>query len=283
MLNRNYLTNLLIYLLFVNFACSESMSGPDVRIITETTTLLPGMPFLVGIHFKLPEHGHIYWQNPGNSGLPTEIQWTLPEGFKAGPLLWPYPQRFEAPDDVTYGYKNEVMLMCEITPPPNLQSGQTIQIGASVKWMFCAESCIPGEKDLILEMRMENADKKEDKQRSILFDHWKNQLPITSEKLNVFADLQDHEIHLIVLPRTGSINIENLFVFPQDENIIDPNEKEIVTKHKNGILVRLKLSPYLQHSLQRFRGVLVMDLNGFTKQTVEAFSIDTLLNNKQGE
>ncbi len=61
---------------------------------------------------------HTYWQYPGDAGFPTKIEWTLPPGFKAGPIQWPLPvKQIDDGDLQSYVYKDEVMLMVEITPP----------------------------------------------------------------------------------------------------------------------------------------------------------------------
>ena len=53
----------------------------------------------------VPENGwHVYWRNPGDSGLATALNWTLPPGVTAGELQWPYPHRSQLGDIVNYGY-----------------------------------------------------------------------------------------------------------------------------------------------------------------------------------
>ena len=59
---------------------------------------------------------HVYWKNPGDSGLPTTVDWDLPPGFTAGPLQWPVPERFESDGLVTYGYSGKVLLFDGDTP-----------------------------------------------------------------------------------------------------------------------------------------------------------------------
>ena len=61
---------------------------------------------------------HTYWKFSGDAGLPTEMKWKLPPGWKVGDIQWPIPLKTIDPGDIeTYGYENEVLLMQEITPP----------------------------------------------------------------------------------------------------------------------------------------------------------------------
>src|SRR5271167_1414229 len=68
-------------------------SGPTVNVtmVADTSAVEAGKSFRVAI-VVTPEAGwHVYWKNPGDAGLPTKVKWTLPEGFAAGPLMYPIP------------------------------------------------------------------------------------------------------------------------------------------------------------------------------------------------
>ena len=69
----------------------------------------PGSQLCVALALTMEEGWHIYWKNPGDSGLPTSIQWNLPEGFSVEETKWPYPQRFETSGIVSFGYAGELV------------------------------------------------------------------------------------------------------------------------------------------------------------------------------
>ncbi|MDK1021440.1 MAG: protein-disulfide reductase DsbD family protein [Candidatus Hydrogenedentes bacterium] len=119
----------------------------QAELVADVQTIEPGKPFRLGLLFKLPPHAHIYWRFPGSSGLPTSIEWTLPEGFTVGKLQWPGPERFdiEEIDDVTYGYESEVLLFANVTPPATFNSSVPVTLAADASWLVCLESglCIP--------------------------------------------------------------------------------------------------------------------------------------------
>ncbi len=48
----------------------------------------------VGLQLAHQPKWHSYWKNPGDSGLPTRLSWTLPTGVMAGDIAWPKPQKF---------------------------------------------------------------------------------------------------------------------------------------------------------------------------------------------
>ena len=48
--------------------------------------VLPGKPLWLGLKIEHKREWHTYWKNPGDSGLPTKLNFTLPEGLQAGPV-----------------------------------------------------------------------------------------------------------------------------------------------------------------------------------------------------
>ncbi|HNI86392.1 MAG TPA: protein-disulfide reductase DsbD family protein, partial [Ottowia sp.] len=66
--------------------------------------VLPGQPLWLGLALEHQPHWHTYWKNPGDSGLPTTLAWTLPAGFKAGEIDWPTPSRLPIGPLMNHGY-----------------------------------------------------------------------------------------------------------------------------------------------------------------------------------
>jgi len=129
---------------------SEGVTLVRPALISEVSGIVPGKPFTVGLHLKMAPHCHTYWQYPGDSGMPTKIEWKLPPGFKTGDIQWPLPVKIDEEGDMrTYAYESEVLLLVQIIPPPDL-SEREITIGATAKWLVCEQICVPGEAELAL-------------------------------------------------------------------------------------------------------------------------------------
>jgi thiol:disulfide interchange protein/DsbC/DsbD-like thiol-disulfide interchange protein len=146
----------------------------QARLVADTTAVVPGKPFEAGVLLEMAEGWHVYWENPGDAGIPTRVDWELPEGFTAGPLRWPAPQRIVEPGDiVVYGYKGSVLLTATIIPPAELDTPQ-IELAADVSWLVCEAICIPGGARPALDLPVQptanpaNAD---------LFDPFRAQVP----------------------------------------------------------------------------------------------------------
>ena len=56
---------------------------------------------------------HTYWINPGEAGQPTEIKWTLPPGWKASAVQWPYPKRIPTGPLMDYGDEGKPWLLVD--------------------------------------------------------------------------------------------------------------------------------------------------------------------------
>ena len=52
----------------------------------------PGKTVWLGLQLTHQPDWHTYWKNPGDSGLPIAVQWTLPTGITAGDIAWPVPK-----------------------------------------------------------------------------------------------------------------------------------------------------------------------------------------------
>src|SRR5512133_1940719 len=92
----------------------------EAELVAERTAIAPGTPLTVALRLKLAPGWHTYWQNPGDSGLPTTLAWKLPEGITASDIHWPAPERLPAGPLVNYGYEGEVLHLVDITPNASL-------------------------------------------------------------------------------------------------------------------------------------------------------------------
>lgn len=131
---------------------AQELNGQQLvkaSLIADTEAIVPGKPFRLGLHLRMAPGWHVYWKNPGDSGLDTEFNLELPEGFTASPVAWPIPRRFVEPGDIqVYAYKDEVLLTITVTPPADLTG--SVEIKARASWLVCEVSCIPGKADLAI-------------------------------------------------------------------------------------------------------------------------------------
>ena len=109
----------------------------------------PGGETRIGVRFTIEEGWHIYANDPGDAGLPTKVNWSVPAWASAGPLAWPPPERFiEAGRIHVFGYQRRVVLFSALSVTD--QAGGELPIRAAVEWLACKELCVPGSAELAM-------------------------------------------------------------------------------------------------------------------------------------
>nr|WP_239024427.1 thioredoxin family protein [Ramlibacter humi] len=113
----------------------------------------PGQPLLVGLQLAHQPEWHTYWKNSGDSGLPTQIQFTLPPGVTAGDIQWPVPKKIPIGTLANYGYEGTVLLPVPLTVSPDFKPSplaDSLEVKAHAAWLVCRQECIPEEGDFTL-------------------------------------------------------------------------------------------------------------------------------------
>ncbi len=119
------------------------------ELVADVASVAAGEPFHVALKLTPREHWHTYWLNPGDSGLATTLEWTLPAGFTAGDIAWPAPKALPFGPLTNYGYDAEHWLLVTVTPPADIGQGE-VTLKARADWLVCEDICIPEGADLEL-------------------------------------------------------------------------------------------------------------------------------------
>ncbi|MCU0941923.1 MAG: thioredoxin family protein [Hydrogenophaga sp.] len=110
-----------------------------------------GQPVWVGLRLDHAPEWHTYWKNAGDSGLPTELRWTLPEGVTAGDIAWPTPRKFPIGNLANYGYDGTVVLPVPLQVGPDFR-GSEVAVKLQASWLVCRKECIPEEAAFALNL-----------------------------------------------------------------------------------------------------------------------------------
>src|SRR5206468_4037122 len=142
-------------IVFAHSGLGQTYQGRELvkaTLLADTSAIIPGKPFTAGMLLRMAPGWHTYWKLSGDAGLPTEVKWKLPAGWKVGEIQWPIPLKTIDPGDIqTYGYENEVLLVQEITPPAQIDNA-SVAFAADANWLVCERICIPGSATLQLEL-----------------------------------------------------------------------------------------------------------------------------------
>ncbi|HMP77472.1 MAG TPA: protein-disulfide reductase DsbD family protein [Kiritimatiellia bacterium] len=229
----------------------------EAELIAEPVSIQPGQPFQVGLRLSMDEHWHTYWLNPGDSGLGTSITWDLPEGFKAGEIIWPHPQLISTPPLMTYGYEGETLLRVEITPPAEL-AGESVTLRARVDWLMCKEICLPGGAKLELTMRVGN-DPTPDPRWADRFAAARAATPAPSDRWTVTGH---HTADALVLRFMGPGPLDSVYFFPESDALIDHPAPQVLARDGEAWTLTIPRQPTLTEWPSRVVGVAVTE-NGW--------------------
>lgn len=122
--------------------------------------IAPGKPVWVGLQLAHQPQWHTYWKNPGDSGLPTSLQWTLPPGVTAGEIAWPVPRKIPIGNLANYGYEGTVLLPVPLTIGPDFKPSplaKDLEVRLQANWLVCRKECIPEEGRFTLKVPVNSA------------------------------------------------------------------------------------------------------------------------------
>jgi thiol:disulfide interchange protein DsbD len=227
------------------------------RLVSSVGDVRPGEQVTIGLHQRIIEHWHTYWSNPGDSGLATTIEWTLPNGASAGDIQWPIPHRFKLGPVTNHGYEHEVTLLSPVTVPKEARPGSSFPIEAKVNWLVCQETCIPQEVHLSLSLPVV-APGQPAAPGSALIEQARAQLPVASPwKIEAKAHAQGVALH-IPDPALGDAKVKDAWFYPAAWGHVAHNADQVREADSQGLTLKLQAGETPPQPGQTLAGVLVI-------------------------
>ena len=264
-MSARYLSCAAIVVAMLAFSASTARAAPLVKtehveaeLVTDRATAQPGKPMLVGLKLRMEPHWHTYWKNPGDSGLPTKIQWVLPEGWKAGDIQWPYPQPLAVGPLMNYGYEDEVVLLTEIVPPPSAKPGAA-PLKARAEWLVCKDICIPEKGDLDMALMVALTEAPLNPRWQAHIDRARNMLPVDARGWTYASAMQGTSLVVRLTAPEGMSPPAKATFFPERENLIEPAAPQKITREGRSLRVEMKLVEPVAAGVQTVKGVAVAE------------------------
>jgi thiol:disulfide interchange protein/DsbC/DsbD-like thiol-disulfide interchange protein len=205
----------------------------EAELVSAQSALAPGQPATLALRLKIQDGWHTYWRNPGDSGLPTTLDWKLPSGFAAGAIEWPAPKALPAGPLVNYGYEGEVLHLVPLTVPGDAKVGAPVTLAARADWLVCRETCIPDGADLSLTLPVAAAPQADGR--------WQPRIAATEAALpraldgwTVSAEGKGANIALTLRPTGAGGHPGDLRFFPNDEGRVEPSAPQAVARTPDG-------------------------------------------------
>jgi thiol:disulfide interchange protein DsbD len=206
-----------------------------------------------GLYFKLEPGWHIYWKNPGDAGQPPRIRWTLPKGITAGPMQFPAPRRLPLGSLMDFGYENEVLFPLKLRVAQSVKPGP-VSLRATVDWLVCRESCIPGRAELEVRRSVGAGSPRLPYTPGPLFLRFFNQLPrpLPAKAHPVFQPTPEG-FRLAI--ETGRQETMAAF-FPAEPGILENSAPQNLAPTAKGLILDLKKDAGLSTQPTQLKGVL---------------------------
>jgi len=274
----------------ISFDIDETLSHHTIHPLkasmqAEDNHLKSGQPFWVSINLVLDDDWHVYWKNPGDTGMPVSVEWDLPPGFKVDALEWPYPLQFSIDSFIGFGYEKDVHLLARITPPDHLLSGQSFPFKATVKYLACSDSaCLPGEDVIHTSMVSSEGEPRANPSTQALFKKARESLPKTTWNFKV------QRLHDLIelgfqAPQPHPGKLVKAVFFPDNGQSIDYHVDAVISSEENeGGSYSLALKETDSLDPKGFlRGVLVITTELGGKNHTEALEVSSPIIDGMGD
>ncbi|MEE2025511.1 protein-disulfide reductase DsbD family protein [Alkalimonas mucilaginosa] len=232
----------------------------QVELVSSHQTVSPGQTFMLALHLLPQEHWHTYWQNPGDSGMPTQIRWQLPEGVTVSDIQWPAPQAFSIPPLMNYGFEGSTVLLSKVTLPANY-TGTGLLVKADASWLVCEEICIPGDMAFELPLAVARQPAVSEHYRP-LFEQGKAAQPVALQRTASYQ-LQDG-VFSAVIESQDDLLVDAFFVAATD--LVEHAREQEISWQDGSLLIRQPQNTYFHQAPEQIEIVLTSGPQAFVVQ-----------------
>lgn len=234
---------LLLFLALISLPLAARAQGIEPSLLAEGPAPRGGQVELaIRMHPAPGWHG--YWLNPGDAGLPMNVEWQLPKGVSVGPLRYPVPRRLTVAGLMNYVFDRDYAVLVSLSVPADTTG--MLPIRAHARWLACTDKiCVPQQSDLSLDLPVGNGTPNRAE-----FDAWRQKLAQPLATPGRFA-VTDHRLD-VAIPLPASIDLRQPYVFPVTDNIVDYEAPQTFRRVGDWLVGELRI----KQSTPTFAGVL---------------------------
>jgi thiol:disulfide interchange protein DsbD len=250
------------------------VSTPQVRaelVAHAPDGVQTGKTFWLGLQLQHTREWHTYWRNPGDSGLPTQLEFKLPPGLEVGPVLWPLPQKLSAGTLTNYGFDGEMLLAVavKVTSAYRIPINGQLPVQLHANWLVCRLECIPQEGDFVLQFPVQSSFAPRDKAFTSLFKQQADQLAPTQKAARFEGDFLVASVDGLPANWVG----QKLSIFPTEPELLESSTDQHALAEQswqgNIWSVRLPVNTARNESPTKIGWLLVSQVTGELRQGVE--------------
>ena len=242
----------------VLFGSSFATESPMVRveIVPLVSEVSPGVPFDVAVIFSMKPDWHIYWQNPGEAGLATSFDWTLPDGYRMISKHEPVPNRHVEDGITTFIHENEAIFLFQVLPPAQLLNTDSFQV--DIRWLECNEVCRPGSRQFGFQIPLAHESTQNIETWRDLRLKAETHFPMETQAFEGQARPKRNRVELrIPAPMTAIGKLVEADFFPFEEMIYDIGSTVLVKSRFRRTSIVIPLAGDRDQDPKRLQGVLI--------------------------
>lgn len=257
--------NTTIYFLIIAavFLFSQSISAQKkplagAKLVVDSYSPEKDSMITLGVLINLQDDWHIYWRNPGDSGLPTEIDLTLPKEITASEIKFPIPQKFSSDEIVNYGYEHQVLFLFDLYVPKNYNSKELI-VSAKITSLICKEQCKAFDTTVAINLDL-SKDFIAEKNISSLFESTEKMLPMQNQSLSIIAETRSNYTYLKIFVNENEKQIiKNIQFYPYETGVYKNSVKQSITLKENYFEILLEPDQFRVIDPKTINGIIIME------------------------
>ena len=223
---------LLAFLFVLPAAAQTGERHVAMRLLAEGSVPAAGGAVTLAIE-ATPEPGwHAYWKNPGDAGIETTPTWTLPDGWRAGPLRYPVPERLLVSGLMNYVYEKPHAYLVELTAPAELDGVWPVTV--KLDYLVCTrEICVPETQTLSTDLVIGEAGPSAATRAQ--FDRWRTALP---KPLGSLATYQiDAKRFRLAVPYPADAAAGEAYFYPAAGGAVDYAAPQTVARDGDRLVI----------------------------------------------
>lgn len=253
-----YCSLLFVLVFFLHYTSAQQKSLAEARLVANSFSSEKDSIISLGVLINLQDDWHIYWRNPGDSGLPTDIEIILPNGIAASEIKFPIPKIFASDEIVNYGYEQQVLFLFDVNVPRDFKSKE-LTISAKITSLICKELCKVFDTTVTITLDL-SKDFIADENISSLFELTEKMLPKQNQNLNIIAELKANKTYLkVFVDENEKQSINSIQFYPYKEGVFRNSAKQNIMQKENYFEIMLEPDQFRIKDPALVKGIIIIE------------------------
>lgn len=254
-------------------AHAQEKIEPEDYIILDSFSLEKTRFIDAAVVIRLEDGWHIYWRNPGDSGMPTSFEFILPEKISVSEIKWTVPKIFEFEGYASYGYEGIAVFPFSIYIPENFNQDE-ITIELNLRSLICKDVCKPFNKKLSKTINLKKNFVADNSVSDLISNASKN-IPKKNDKLKLRAKNHSDYVAINISSEIIKINkIRNVHFIPYENGIFKNSVTQNFSISDSVDELIVEFDPFKTKVPEFLSGILVIELISEEGNSSLAFEVN---------